>query len=101
MFLRRRGRPENAAAAAALGALVREIAGLGPEAGVSVSEIHCGHTVCGGVETVILLMRPGRPTEALKIARPMSAVTREDLAEALKKPFTGSEPASPFIASPA
>lgn len=62
---------------------VRRILGLDEDATVSVTEIACGDPACGGAETVILVMRAGRRTEAAKLLKPLSTVTEEELAAAL------------------
>ncbi|WP_127089328.1 hypothetical protein [Aquabacter cavernae] len=62
---------------------VRRLLDLDEEATVSVTEIACGDPACGGAETVILVMRAGRRTEAAKLLKPLSTVTEEELAEAL------------------
>ena len=49
---------------------------------VSVSEHSCGDPECGS-QTVILVMRPRQPTEAIKIGKPLEAVTSIDLCNAL------------------
>jgi hypothetical protein len=57
---------------------------LPEEATVSVTELVCGDPACaGGAETVILVMRPGRPTAAAKIAKAVSLVEDGDLEAAL------------------
>jgi hypothetical protein len=57
---------------------------LPEEATVSVTELACGDPGCaGGAETVILVMRPGRPTAAAKIAKAVSLVEDADLQAAL------------------
>jgi hypothetical protein len=61
----------------------RAILALDDEAVVSVSEHACGDPDCGGAQTVILVMRPDRPTEAIKIGKPVETVTRADLVAAL------------------
>jgi hypothetical protein len=61
----------------------RALLALAEDATVSVSEIACGEPACGGAETVILVMRPGRPTEAAKVNMPMAAVDEAALSEAL------------------
>ena len=81
-FMRRRGGADRDASRA-LAALVRTTLGLDEEASVTVSEISCGDPACGGAETVILVMRPGRRTEAAKVLMPMAQVTPEDLLAAL------------------
>jgi hypothetical protein len=45
---------------------------------VTVSEIDCADPGCPGVETVILIMQPGRKTVAAKVAKPMHEVTEID-----------------------
>lgn len=84
LFMRRRGEADAARdSARALADLVRETLALEPEATVSVSEISCGDPACGGAETVVLVMRPGRRTEAAKVLMPMAQVTPEALMAAL------------------
>lgn len=84
LFMRRRGEagPERDAARR-LADLVRETLDLDAAATVSVSEISCGDPACGGAETVVLVMRPGRRTEAAKVLMPMAQVTPEALMSAL------------------
>lgn len=60
-------------------ALVRAVLSLDEDDAVTVSEIACGDPACGGAETVILLMRAGRRTEAVKLLKPMAEVTDEDV----------------------
>ncbi|MBA4788236.1 MAG: hypothetical protein H2042_00915 [Rhizobiales bacterium] len=62
---------------------VRRLLDLDEEATVSVTEIACGDPACGGAETVILVMRAGRRTEAAKLLKPLSTVTDGELVEAL------------------
>jgi hypothetical protein len=50
---------------------------------VSVSERDCGDPGCGGTRTIVLMMHPGRTTEAVKIDKPLEQVTQSDLADAL------------------
>ncbi|MFG1300181.1 hypothetical protein V5F49_10350 [Xanthobacter sp. V3C-3] len=84
LFMRRRGEagPERDAARV-LADLVRDTLALDADATVSVSEISCGDPACGGAETVVLVMRPGRRTEAAKVLMPMAQVTPEALVAAL------------------
>jgi hypothetical protein len=49
----------------------------------SISERHCDDPGCGGAQTVVLVMHPRRPTEAVKIDKPLEQVTQSDLSEAL------------------
>ena len=60
---------------------VRRRLDLGDDAVVRVAEVRCGDPGCPDVETIVLLMRPGRPSEALKIPRSMAALTSSDLDE--------------------
>jgi hypothetical protein len=61
----------------------RGILNVDDDAVVSVSEHDCGDPECGGARTVILIMRPDQPTKAIKINKPMAAVTAADLSDAL------------------
>jgi hypothetical protein len=49
---------------------------------VVVNEIACPDPGCPDLETVILIMRPGRKTQAVKIAGPLSQVSDSDLVRA-------------------
>ncbi|WP_132033783.1 hypothetical protein [Aquabacter spiritensis] len=91
-----RGRGEGAEARSAardaardLAEKVRTLLHLDADATVSVSEIACGDPGCGGAETVILVMRAGRRTEAAKLLMPMTSVTEADLSMALE-PLAGA-----------
>jgi hypothetical protein len=64
----------------------RAILGVDDDVVVSVSEHACGDPACCGTQTVILVMRPHRPTEAVRIDKPIDSVTRADLAAALVPP---------------
>jgi hypothetical protein len=55
---------------------------------VSVSEHSCGDPECGS-QTVILVLRPRQPTEAIKIGKPLEAVTSIDLCSALAASAAG------------
>ncbi|MFG1465396.1 hypothetical protein V5F77_21160 [Xanthobacter sp. DSM 24535] len=84
LFMRGRGDGQGARdAARTLADSVRRILELDEEASVSVSEIACGDPGCGGAETVILVMRAGRRTEAAKLLKPLSTVTDAELVAAL------------------
>ncbi len=50
---------------------------------VSVSERDCGDPGCGGAQTIVLIMHPRRPTEAVKINKPLEQVTQSDISDAL------------------
>ncbi|HEY9214510.1 MAG TPA: hypothetical protein VIQ29_16895 [Ancylobacter sp.] len=82
----RRGQSAEAApdAARELADKARVLLGIGDETTVSISEIACGDPACGGAETVVLVMRPGRRTEAAKLLKPLATVTEDELREALQ-----------------
>ncbi|MBS9477860.1 hypothetical protein [Ancylobacter radicis] len=82
----RRGQSEEAApdAARELATRARAILGVGEDTTVSITEIACGDPACGGAETVVLVMRPGRRTEAAKLYCPLARVSDDDLREALQ-----------------
>jgi hypothetical protein len=50
---------------------------------VTVSERDCGDPLCGGARTIVLIMHPRRPTEAVKIDKPLEQITQADLCNAL------------------
>ncbi|MCJ2130001.1 hypothetical protein [Methylobacterium sp. E-045] len=56
---------------------------VAPETVVKVNEILCPDPSCPGLETVILVMRPGRKTQAAKVAKPLAEVTRAEVQAAL------------------
>jgi hypothetical protein len=58
-------------------------AGLPGDAVLAVNEIVCTDASCPGVETVVLLMRPGEKTRAHKVPKALSEVTEQDIREAL------------------
>ena len=50
---------------------------------VKVNEILCPDPSCPGLETIILVMRPGRKTQAAKVGKPLADVTRVEVESAL------------------
>ena len=50
---------------------------------VTISERDCGDAGCGGARTIVLIMHPRRPTEAVGIDKPLEQITQTDLSEAL------------------
>ena len=58
-------------------------AGLTPDAVLAVNEIVCTDPSCPGVETVVLVMEPGRKTRACKVPKGLAEVTEQDIREAL------------------
>lgn len=83
LFRGRKTDPEAADASRRIMAWARAILALDDAATVTVSEIACGDPACGGAETVVLVMRPGRRTEAAKVKMPMAAVSEQTLADVL------------------
>jgi hypothetical protein len=65
---------------------------------VSVNEHDCGDRECRGVRTVILIMRADQPTKAIKINKPLEAVTAADLSDALAPLASVSD--APGVQSP-
>ena len=61
----------------------RRVINADDETVVSVSERDCGDPGCGGVRTIVLIMHPTRPTEAVKIDKPFEQITQADLCDAL------------------
>jgi hypothetical protein len=83
-------------AALALTIAARAVLGADDNTVVSVSEHDCGDPECGGARTTILVMRPGHPTEAVKLNKPLDVVTRADLAGTLaRSPPAKREPDTP------
>ena len=62
---------------------VRKLLDLPEEATVSVTEFACGDPACGGAESAIILMRPGRRTEHVKLLMPVASVSEDALKAAL------------------
>ena len=79
----RRPSPTDGAVRDAILAWTRAAAGLGADGVVKVNEIVCADPACPGMETILLLMPPGHPTRAVKIAKPMATVTEGDVILAL------------------
>src|ERR1700730_9346 len=61
----------------------RTVINADDETVVSVSERDCGDPGCGGARTIVLIMHPRRPTEAVKIDKPLEQITRTELSDAL------------------
>ena len=47
---------------------------------LAVNEIACADPGCPDMETIVLVMRAGRPTRALRVRKPMDAVDASDIA---------------------
>jgi hypothetical protein len=54
------------------------------ETAFAVNEIACTDPSCPGVETIILVMEPGRKTRAHKIQKALDEVTQQDVRDALE-----------------
>jgi hypothetical protein len=67
-----------------VGALVRSSLGLGEHDAVTVSEIACGDPGCGGAETVILVLRAGARTSAVKVRKALRLVDDREILDALQ-----------------
>jgi hypothetical protein len=60
------------------------IAELGePAPTLTISEIECGDIACPGLETIILIMREGEATQAIRIRKPIVDIVQEDASAAL------------------
>ena len=79
----RRPREEDRRQADALKPLIRRILALGEDVALSISQIQCGDARCPGLETVILVMAPGKRTAAHRVAMPLAEIDAAALAEAL------------------
>lgn len=71
---------EAAAAAASLKARIVPLLGLGPADAVSVQEVACPDPGCPDRETIVLVMRAGERTRALRIAKPPALVEDDEVA---------------------
>lgn len=71
---------ERAAIAARLKQDLRAALGLGEADTLAVNEIACADPGCPDMETIVLVMRVGAPTRALRIRRPIDAVDPDDIA---------------------
>lgn len=54
--------------------------GLGEADALAVNEIACADPDCPDMETIVLVMRAGETTRALRIRRPIEAVGGEEIA---------------------
>jgi hypothetical protein len=81
-FRRPRTDPESRARIALW---VREALALGEADVVKVSEIDCNDPACGGVETVILVLRKGERTAAYKSRGSAVTQTRPAIVAALRQ----------------
>jgi hypothetical protein len=71
---------ERAALATRLKTEIASALALGPGDALSVNEIACADPGCPDMETIVLVMRAGEPTRALRIRRTLDAVEPGDIA---------------------
>lgn len=93
LFFKRKELSGRADAALELTRQARAILEVDDEVAVSVSEHDCGEAGCCGLQTVVLVLRPGHSTKAIKIGKPIESVTRDDLSEALAPSAANARPA--------
>lgn len=63
--------------------------GLSEADALAVNEIACADPGCPDMETIVLVMRAGVPTRALRIRRPMDAVDAQDIADLIEQDQSG------------
>ena len=83
LFFPRKISNRQSDAALELKAHARTAINADDETVVSVSESDCSDPSCGGARTIVLIMHPRRPTEAVKIDKPLEQITRTELSDAL------------------
>ncbi len=77
-------KPDKAAVERVKG-LARAAIPAAPGTVFAVNEIACNDPGCPGIETVILVMEPGRKTRAVKVLKPLDEVTEQDIGAALDR----------------
>jgi len=82
-LLRRKAPKPEAEAVARVKAHVLDVLTLPAGTTLAVNEIACLDPACPGLETVILVMEPGRKTRAYKVAKALDMVTEQDIREVL------------------
>ncbi|MCZ8185376.1 MAG: hypothetical protein O9308_03275 [Beijerinckiaceae bacterium] len=60
------------------------LSALGGEADLTISEVECADPACPGLETFILVMRPGEAMQAAKVRKPLVEIAEDDIDEALR-----------------
>lgn len=63
----------------------RDALGVDDRVSFTVSEIACGDAACGGIETIVLIMAEGRPTQALKIPGAMRTIGWPQVLDAVSR----------------
>ena len=82
LFGLKRDRPPDGTRAR-VEAWARTAGGFGDGTVLKLNEIVCPDPACPGMETVILIMEPGRRTRACKVAKPLAAIEEADVVRAL------------------
>ena len=82
-FFARKTSNRQTSAALELKEHARTVINADDETVVSISERDCGDPGCGGVRTIVLILHPRRPAEAVKIDKPLEQITQSDLTDAL------------------
>jgi hypothetical protein len=59
--------------------LARTVLQVSSDTAFAVNEIVCNDPGCPGLETVILVMEPGRKTRALKVQKTLDEITEQDI----------------------
>jgi hypothetical protein len=81
-FFRRKTSNRRTDAARELKVHARAVINADDDTVVTISERDCGDPGCGGARTIVLVMHPRRPTEAVKINKPLEQVTQSDISDA-------------------
>lgn len=55
-----------------------------PALDLTISEVDCADPACPGLETFILVMRPGEATQAVKIRKPIAEIAEPDVIEVMR-----------------
>jgi hypothetical protein len=63
--------------------LARTALQASPETAFAVNEIVCNDPGCPGLETVILVMEPGRKTRAIKVQKTLDEIMEQDIRDML------------------
>jgi hypothetical protein len=79
VFNRFKRRSRSAATVDQIKSLVREMMRLDEADVVSVTEITCADPQCAGPETIVLVMRDSKPTQALKFLKGIADLSPDDV----------------------
>ncbi|MDP4021866.1 hypothetical protein Q8W71_04440 [Methylobacterium sp. NEAU 140] len=85
---------ERASLSARLKAELTAALALGEGDALAVNEIACADPGCPDMETIVLVMRAGEPTRALRVRRPMEGVDAEAIAALAEEERAGRPTAS-------